>query len=41
MKLSIDRKLSKGKSEFLKHDLLPAALRTGYAAAYTNLCGLR
>jgi hypothetical protein len=26
-----------GKSEFLKHDLLPAALRTGYSAAYTNL----
>lgn len=26
-----------GKSEFLKHDLLPAALRTGYLAAYTNL----
>jgi hypothetical protein len=26
-----------GKSEFLKHDLLPAALRDGYLAAYTNL----
>lgn len=26
-----------GKSEFLKHDLLPAAVRAGYAAAYTNL----
>ena len=26
-----------GKSEFLKHDLLPAALRAGYQAAYTNL----
>jgi hypothetical protein len=26
-----------GKSEFLKHDLLPAALQAGYAAAYTNL----
>jgi hypothetical protein len=26
-----------GKSEFLKHDLLPAALRMGYLAAYTNL----
>src|SRR5574337_128173 len=26
-----------GKSEFLKHDLLPAALAAGYAAAYTNL----
>ncbi len=26
-----------GKSEFLKHDLLPAALRAGYLAAYTNL----
>src|SRR5580692_112064 len=26
-----------GKSEFLKHDLLPAALQSGYAAAYTNL----
>jgi hypothetical protein len=26
-----------GKSEFLKHDLLPAALRAGYMVAYTNL----
>lgn len=26
-----------GKSEFLKHDLLPAAVRAGYLAAYTNL----
>ncbi len=26
-----------GKSEFLKHDLLPAALQSGYLAAYTNL----
>lgn len=26
-----------GKSEFLKHDLLPAALRAGYLAAYVNL----
>src|ERR1700722_12817724 len=26
-----------GKSEFLKHDLLPAALHDGYLAAYTNL----
>jgi len=26
-----------GKSEFLKHDLLPAAVRGGYLAAYTNL----
>ncbi|VTU45600.1 hypothetical protein [Variovorax sp. PBL-E5] len=26
-----------GKSEFLKHDLLPAAEAAGYAAAYTNL----
>jgi hypothetical protein len=26
-----------GKSEFLKHDLLPAAVRAGYVAAYTNL----
>jgi hypothetical protein len=26
-----------GKSEFLKHDLLPAAMRAGYQAAYTNL----
>ncbi len=26
-----------GKSEFLKHDLLPAALHAGYLAAYTNL----
>jgi hypothetical protein len=26
-----------GKSEFLKHDLLPAAIRAGYAAAYVNL----
>jgi hypothetical protein len=26
-----------GKSEFLKHDLLPAALQAGYLAAYTNL----
>ena len=26
-----------GKSEFLEHDLLPAALRAGYLAAYTNL----
>ena len=26
-----------GKSEFLKHDLLPAALRAAYQAAYTNL----
>lgn len=26
-----------GKSEFLKHDLLPAALSAGYLAAYTNL----
>jgi hypothetical protein len=26
-----------GKSEFLKHDLLPAAVRDGYLAAYTNL----
>ena len=26
-----------GKSEFLKHDLVPAALHKGYAAAYTNL----
>ncbi len=26
-----------GKSEFLKHDLLPAALRAGFLAAYTNL----
>jgi hypothetical protein len=26
-----------GKSEFLKHDLMPAALRKGYVAAYTNL----
>ena len=26
-----------GKSEFLKHDLLPAALQGGYLAAYTNL----
>ena len=26
-----------GKSEFLKHDLLPAALNAGYLAAYTNL----
>ncbi len=26
-----------GKSEFLKHDLLPAAQRAGYLAAYTNL----
>jgi hypothetical protein len=26
-----------GKTEFLKHDLLPAAARAGYLAAYTNL----
>ncbi len=26
-----------GKSEFLKHDLLPAAKRAGYLGAYTNL----
>ena len=26
-----------GKSEFLKHDLLPAAAKAGYLAAYTNL----
>ena len=26
-----------GKTEFLKHDLLPAASRRGYLAAYTNL----
>jgi len=26
-----------GKSEFLKHDLLPAALAAGYRAAYVNL----
>ena len=26
-----------GKSEFLKHDLLPAAIRAGYSGAYTNL----
>ena len=26
-----------GKTEFLKHDLLPAAMRAGYLAAYTNL----
>ena len=26
-----------GKSEFLKHDLLPAAIQGGYLAAYTNL----
>lgn len=26
-----------GKTEFLKHDLLPAAIRAGYQAAYTNL----
>ena len=26
-----------GKTEFLKRDLLPAALRAGYLAAYTNL----
>jgi len=26
-----------GKSEFLKHDLLPAAVQAGYLAAYTNL----
>jgi hypothetical protein len=26
-----------GKSEFLKHDLLPAAKHDGYLAAYTNL----
>jgi hypothetical protein len=26
-----------GKSEFLKHDLVPAAVRGGYLAAYTNL----
>ena len=26
-----------GKSEFLKHDLLPAAEAAGYLAAYTNL----
>jgi hypothetical protein len=26
-----------GKTEFLKHDLLPAAARDGYLAAYTNL----
>jgi hypothetical protein len=26
-----------GKSEFLKHDLLPAAVRQGYLAAYSNL----
>jgi hypothetical protein len=26
-----------GKSEFLKHDLLPAAMHDGYLAAYTNL----
>ncbi|MFZ2296317.1 MAG: hypothetical protein WAW46_14930 [Polaromonas sp.] len=26
-----------GKTEFLKHDLLPAALQDGYLAAYTNL----
>jgi hypothetical protein len=26
-----------GKTEFLKHDLLPAALHDGYLAAYTNL----
>jgi hypothetical protein len=26
-----------GKSEFLKHDLLPAAVQDGYLAAYTNL----
>ena len=26
-----------GKSEFLKHDLLPAALHAGYLAAYVNL----
>ena len=26
-----------GKSEFLKHDLLPAAIQEGYLAAYTNL----
>lgn len=26
-----------GKTEFLKHDLLPAALADGYLAAYTNL----
>src|ERR1700722_11123537 len=28
-----------GKSEFLKHDLLPAALHDCYLAAYTNLQG--
>ena len=26
-----------GKSEFLKHDLLPAALRADSSGAYTNL----
>ena len=26
-----------GKSEFLKHDLVPAAISSGYLAAYTNL----
>ena len=26
-----------GKTEFLKHDLLPAAARSGYLTAYTNL----
>jgi len=26
-----------GKTEFLKHDLLPAAAQSGYLAAYTNL----
>ena len=26
-----------GKTEFLKHDLLPAALKRGYLAAYSNL----
>lgn len=26
-----------GKTEFLKHDLLPAASKAGYVAAYTNL----
>jgi hypothetical protein len=26
-----------GKSEFLKHDLLPAAMHDGYLAGYTNL----
>jgi hypothetical protein len=28
-----------GKREFLKHDLLPAALQAGYLAAYLKLWG--